>query len=285
MPVGRHHVSDPAAAGGVVANLPYIAALAAYAFVAFVHLLPGSVGPWAHRSLRAVGLFGALIHAATLALAIGVYQRDPGFPEALSAASLGIVTAWFLVGRNQLSSLGMLLAPLAVVILGTSLFVPHRQVAALDGMSGGAMAPVHLGLMVAGLAGFAVSFAVGLGYLVVRRRLKRRKLDGFGRLPSLETLDRIQFRSTLFGFVFLTLGIGTGGAWAAATLPEPWVTDPKVWFTLVIWAWYAVALQVRLVAGWRGRWSALFAIVGFGGMVFSLIALDFLVTGFHAYGG
>ena len=89
----------------------------------------------------------------------------------------------------------------------------------------------------------------------------------------------------LFGFVFLTLGIGAGGAWAAASLTEPWAVDPKVLFTLLIWVWYGLALQVRLVAGRRGRWTALFSIVGFAGLLFSLIGVNFLVSGFHAYGG
>lgn len=272
---------------GSVGQLPYIVALLAYAFVTFVHLLPGVLGRWADVSVRRIGGIGALVHAVALALAIALGNHRPGFPEALSAASLGIMGAWLVVSRHreQLSSLGLMLTPLAVVMLGTALVVPHRQVAALEQVQSSAMAPVHLGLMVAGLAGFAVSFSVGLAYLYVRRRLKERRLDGLSRLPSLETLDRIQFRSTLFGFVFLTLGIGTGGAWAAAALAEPWVLDPKVLFTVVIWAWYGIALQLRLVAGWRGRWAALFSIIGFAGMVFSLLLLDSLVPGFHGYEG
>ena len=122
-------------------------------------------------------------------------------------------------------------------------------------------------------------------FLFVRSRLKGKKnLAALKRLPSLEVLDRIQFRSTLFGFAFLTLGIAAGGAWAAASLTEPFFFDPKVLLTLVIWAWYGIALQVRLVAGWRGRWSALFSIVGFSGLIFSMLVLNFVVQGWHAYG-
>jgi ABC-type transport system involved in cytochrome c biogenesis permease subunit len=121
-------------------------------------------------------------------------------------------------------------------------------------------------------------------FLWVRARLKQKKLDGLARLPSLDVLDRFQFRAMLFGFVFLTLGIGAGGAWAAASLSDPWALDPKIIFTLCIWAWYGMALQVRLVSGRRGRWTALFSIVGFGGLVFSLVGLNFLLSGWHAYG-
>jgi ABC-type transport system involved in cytochrome c biogenesis permease subunit len=42
---------------------------------------------------------------------------------------------------------------------------------------------------------------------------------------------------------------------------------------------------VRVVAGRRGRWTAIFSIVGFGGLLFSLVGLNFLLSGWHAYGG
>ena len=45
------------------------------------------------------------------------------------------------------------------------------------------------------------------------------------------------------------------------------------------------ALQVRLVAGGRGRWTALFSIVGFAGLLFSLLGVNFLYSGFHGYAG
>jgi ABC-type transport system involved in cytochrome c biogenesis permease subunit len=184
---------------------------------------------------------------------------------------------------DRTRALGLLLAPLSTVLLGTAMFVPHRTVIALAETGASAWLPIHLGLIFAGLGGFSLSFAVGVIYLFVRSRLKTKKLLGLGRFPSLEVLDRIQFRAMLFGFVFLTLGIAAGGAWAAASLTEPWTLDPKVLFTLVIWLWYGVALQVRLVAGWRGRWSALFSIVGFSGLVFSLIGFNFIVEGWHGY--
>lgn len=265
-------------------QLPYIVPLVAYAFMSVAHLLPGLFGPRVERAVWPVALVGAVAHLGTLVVVLSMAQA-PGFPDALSATSVSIVGAWLWVGRGRLGALGMFLGPLALVVLATALVVPHHQVQALDSVGPSAWAPLHLGLMVAGLAGFTLCFAVGLTYLYVRRRLKQRSVHGLARLPALETLDRIQFRAMLFGFVFLTLGIGTGGAWASVSaLDQAWVVDPKVWFTLVVWAWYGIALQVRLVAGWRGRWSALFGIVGFAGMGFSLLVLNFVVTGFHAYG-
>ena len=164
--------------------------------------------------------------------------------------------------------------------------VPQHYVSALDQPeASGPWLVVHLMLVFAGLAGFVLSGAVGVVYLWVRARLKRKQLAGLQRLPSLEVLDRIQFRGMLFGFVFLTLGVGVGGMWAAATPIDASALDPKVVSTLLIWLWYGLALQLRLVLGRRGRWTALFSIVGFVGLAFSLVGVNFLMTGFHTYGG
>jgi ABC-type transport system involved in cytochrome c biogenesis permease subunit len=267
-----------------VERLPYIVVLGCYAFATVVHLLPGVLRVPDGAARRAVA-FGAVLHAAALGLGIWIGPWTPGLPEALSALSLGVALAYAWNAEGRLRALGMALCPLALVALGTALVVPHRAVSALAQTGYSPWLPVHLGLVFSGIGGFALAFGVGVTYLVVRARLKSKRLDAVGRMPSLEVLDRIQFRAMLFGFVFLTLGIGAGGAWAAASLTEPWAVDPKVLFTVLIWVWYGLALQVRLVAGRRGRWTALFSIVGFAGLLFSLIGVNFLVSGFHAYGG
>ena len=144
---------------------------------------------------------------------------------------------------------------------------------------------LHVGMVFAGLLGFFVSSAAGGVYLWTRSRLKRKQLRGIGRLPPLELLDRVQFRAMLFGFIFLTLGIATGGAWAALAFDGSWVADWKVWFTVLIWSWYGGGLHLRIVLGWRGRWTALFSLCGVCAVIFSLAGINFLTSSWHGYGG
>jgi len=268
-----------------VDRLPYIAVIVAWGFVSIAHLLPTWVDDRLRSNLRSIAGIGVLVQVVTLFAVLIVGTEPTGFPEALSAMSLGVGIAYVSVATQRLRALGMLLAPLALVLLGTAQVVPHRTVTALDETGFSAWLPIHLGLVFAGIGGFALSSVVGVLFLWARRRLKQKNFAGMARLPSLEVLDRIQFRAMLFGFVFLTLGIGAGGAWAAASLQGSFAADPKIWFTLLIWAWYGAALQVRLVTGRRGRWTALFSIVGFAGLLFSLVGLNFLLSGWHAYGG
>jgi len=257
--------------------------LLAYGYVAFAYLLPGVVGERGLERARPLAVAGALVHLVELTLSVMRGHR-PGISMALSATALTMVVAWVWLVRKRQKPVAMLIGPLAVVLLGTSEVIPEGRVMPLSEAAGSAWLPVHLGLMFSGLVGFVLSFAVGVLYLYVRGRLKQKDFRQLGRMPSLETLDRIQFRATLFGFVFLTLGIGAGGAWAAATMDRPWALDPIVWFTVLTWLWYGIALQVRLVAGWRGRWSALFSIVGFGGLLATLALSQILFRSWHTYG-
>lgn len=266
-------------------RIPYIAVLVLYSVVLLAHLLPAVVPAALRERVRLVAAVAAVLHIATLVEGAVFGTWEPGLQEALSACSLGVMVAYIAVAHGAQRALGILLAPLAIVSLGTALVVPNATVTALDEASAVNMwLPVHLGLLLAGVAGFALSSAVGVLYLYVRDALKKKRFGRIGRLPSLESLDRIQFRSMLFGFIALTLGIGAGGALATASLQQSWALDPKVLYTLAVWFWYFVALQARLVLGRRGRWTANFSIVGFGAMVFSLIGLNFLLQSWHSYG-
>ena len=267
-----------------MAGYVYIPVLMLYAWLTVAHLLPSWVGEKGQERVRIVAIAAAIVHVIGLTWSVFDGGVHAGIREGLSATSLGVMVAFAWVGTGRIQALGMLAAPMSMVLLGTSMVVPPHGVQALAETGYSPWLPIHLALIFAGIGGFALASLVGVAYLWVRSRLKQKKLAGIQRLPSLEVLDRMQFRAMLFGFVFLTLGIGAGGIWAAASLSGDWEFDPKVWATLLIWFWYGVALQFRLVAGRRGRWTALFSIVGFAGLLFSLVGVNLLVSGWHGYG-
>ncbi len=259
--------------------------LAGYALSAVALLVPGRFPTVASKGRVWVGS-AAAVHLVWLLGSLVDRRHPAGLGDALSATGFAVAVAYAWVGRSRLDALGMFLVPVAAVLVATSFFVPAQSIPAIAETGFSVWLPIHLSLVFAGLGGFALSSVVGSVYLWSRQRLKQKRFAGMGRLPSLELLDRVQFRAMLFGFTALTLGIAAGGAWAIVALDhDVWAGDPKVWFTVCVWGWYAAALQLRLVLGRRGRWTAWFSILGFGGMVFSLLGLNFLVGGFHAYGG
>lgn len=268
-------------------HLLYIAVLLVYGIVTVAHLVPASMPTWLTGRVRLLGWLGVTLHVATLVGDAVLGEWTPGLPEALSGMSVGIMIAYAAVAKGRQRAIGILLVPLALVSLGTALVVPHQQVSALaESTATNAWLPIHLTLLFAGVGGFALSGAVGATYLYVHKALKAKRFEVISRFPSLDALDQIQFRAMFFGFVALTLGIGAGGALAAASFQQNWAMDPKVLYTLFVWAVYFAALQSRLVLGRRGRFTAWFSISGFGLMVFSLLGLNFfLSSSWHAYVG
>lgn len=103
------------------------------------------------------------------------------------------------------------------------------------------------------------------------------------RLPSLDVLDEVSYRSIAFGFPLLTIGIATGAYWAYFAWGRPWGWDPKETWSFITWLYYAAYLHTRFTLGWRGRHSALIAVTGMIVVLFTYFGVNFLLSGLHAY--
>ena len=122
----------------------------------------------------------------------------------------------------------------------------------------------HIALILAGYAALFFSFASSILYLVQERSLKSRSFTGVSaRLPALQVIDDIGFRSLLLGFPFMTLGLIAGSVIAEASYGAGFFRDPKIVLSLVMWAVYMLLLYSRWTAGWRGRRAALLSTVAF----------------------
>lgn len=103
----------------------------------------------------------------------------------------------------------------------------------------------------------------------------------YKRLPSLELLDTTGYTCIMFGFLLLTVGLSTGFIYAKLVWGRLWGWDPKEVWSLITWLLYAALLHQRLSIGWRGRKSAIMAIIGFCVVLFTFFGVNFLLTGHH----
>jgi ABC-type uncharacterized transport system permease subunit len=197
----------------------------------------------------------------------------------LCALSLWVILGWTVLHRRpQMESLRSLLVGLALVLLGIA------QVAPDSGGSANLSSPwflSHVALILTGLGALAVSFTLSVLWLLVRRRLKLKKLRGISRLPTLDTLDRLNYQSMVLGFVSLTAGMAVGGMWAAINPDAQIGADITIWGTLLLWCWYAVGLHTRLVSGWRGRLAAVFGVGGFVWLGAMVTVAGLVLQGWH----
>ncbi|MEQ1764505.1 MAG: cytochrome c biogenesis protein CcsA [Pyrinomonadaceae bacterium] len=103
------------------------------------------------------------------------------------------------------------------------------------------------------------------------------------RLPSLESLDGLMYKTACLAFAGLAMLLITGAIWANESWGRPWGFDSKETGALVAWLTYAGFLHTRISRGWTGRSSAYFAVVGFLLVIFTYLGVSYLLPGLHSY--
>ena len=103
------------------------------------------------------------------------------------------------------------------------------------------------------------------------------------RLPNLESLDNLMYKTACLAFAGLAMLLITGAIWANESWGRPWGFDSKETGALVAWLTYAGFLHSRISRGWSGKSSAYFAIVGFLLVIFTYLGVSYLLPGLHSY--
>jgi ABC-type transport system involved in cytochrome c biogenesis, permease component len=103
------------------------------------------------------------------------------------------------------------------------------------------------------------------------------------RLPSLESLDSLMYKTACLAFAGLAMLLITGAIWANESWGRPWGFDSKETGALIAWLTYAAFLHTRISRGWTGRSSAYFAIIGFLLVIFTYLGVSYLLPGLHSY--
>jgi cytochrome c-type biogenesis protein CcsB len=124
---------------------------------------------------------------------------------------------------------------------------------------------------------FALSALVVGGILLGRRRIA-------ARLPALEVLDDVMYKSIAVGFAFFTIATVLGALWAAEAWGGYWSWDPKETWALIVWLNYAAWLHMRLMKGLRGNVSAWWALIGLAVTTFAFLGVNMFLSGLHSYG-
>ena len=103
------------------------------------------------------------------------------------------------------------------------------------------------------------------------------------RLPSLDSLDALMYKTACLAFAGLAMLLITGAIWANESWGRPWGFDSKETGALVAWLTYAAFLHTRISRGWSGRSSAYFAVLGFLLVIFTYLGVSYLLPGLHSY--
>jgi len=137
---------------------------------------------------------------------------------------------------------------------------------------------IHVPANFIGYGAFSLAAMVGVAYLLANKGILAT------RLPSLDILDDLMYKSISVGFAFFTIATILGAMWAAEAWGGYWSWDPKETWALIVWLNYAAWLHLRMVKGLRGTVLAWWAVIGLIVTTFAFLGVNMFLSGLHSYG-
>ena len=137
---------------------------------------------------------------------------------------------------------------------------------------------IHVPANFVGYGSFSLAAMVASAYLLANKGVLT------SRLPSLDVLDDVMYKSIAVGFAFFTIATILGAIWAAEAWGGYWSWDPKETWALIVWLNYAAWLHLRMVKGLRGPVLAWWALIGLVVTTFAFLGVNMFLSGLHSYG-
>jgi cytochrome c-type biogenesis protein CcsB len=251
-------------------------------------------GPWV-RAAVAFSALGILLHVVAVVTRGFAVHRAPWGNMYEFVTALTCVAAIFfcyVMVRYRAWALGVFVIGAVVVALGLAETVIYTAAGPLVPALQSYWLSIHVTAMTLATGIFFVAAVLGVMYLVVERYLARvaagKAQPGNGllaRIPSPAQLDKLTYRTVVFGFPVWTFGVIAGAIWADQAWGRYWGWDPVETWAFITWVVYACYLHARATAGWRGRRSHYIQLLGFASLTFNMLVVQVFITGMHSYAG
>jgi len=239
-------------------------------------------------------VFAVICHGVSLIIRTTIARAMPqhswyvpwsNWFESFSFFAAVIVVEYLIIQRkHEIPILGAFVTPLAFISMVVAIHSPFgTQIPNLPPALQSYWMAIHVPVMFISYAAFANAFGIGIAYLLQEYQIKSRKPSHLMfRLPALDDLDNMIYRVIWTAFPILTLGVLLGARWAYDAWGRYWGWDPKETWALVTWLTYLIYLQMRLIAGWRGRKTAYLSLLGFVVVIGTYIGVNYL-SPLHAF--
>ena len=251
-------------------------------------------GRWVQTAL-VLSLAGVLAHtAAVITRGLAVHRAPWGNMYEFVTALTCVAAIFFLfvMIRYRAWTLGVFVMGAVVVTLGLAETLIYTAAGELVPALQSYWLDIHVTAMTLATGIFFVAAVLGFVYLWVDRYTRRvaagRAAPGNGiirRLPSIEQLDRLTYRTVVFGFPVWTFGVIAGAIWADQAWGRYWGWDPVETWAFITWVLYAAFLHARATAGWRGRRAHYIQLLGFTSLIFNILVVQVFIAGLHSYAG
>ncbi len=204
--------------------------------------------------------------------------------ELMSVLAFSIGAAYlYLETRTKVRGTGYFILNLSFLFqLLSSLFI--RDEVAVNPVLRSNWLGFHVTSALLGYAAIAISAVYGFLYLMLYHEIKASRFGViYKKLPSLEVLEGMSFRATVFGFTLLTVAIAVGVLWLNRAIQNFSYFDSKLIGTFLIWFLYGGGLAAKRIAGWKGRKMMILSVSAFGLAFFSLTIINIFFSEFHSF--
>ncbi len=255
--------------------------------------LPEQTVPEESERMQLFGRMGvALTVAAACVHLIAVVSRglaaDPvrvpwgNMYEFTLTGTLVVVTGYLLLyKRFSLSWLAPVVTSFVLVTLMVDVLVLYTPVVPLRDALQSPWLVIHVVAAIIATGAFTLGGMCSALFLV-KSRWEEKQTAGarsggyLARLPRLEVLDRIAYRTHAFAFPIWTFAaLIAGPIWAHYAWGRYWGWDPKEVWAFITWVVYAAYLHARATSGWKGRQAAMVALVGLATLWFNFVGINF----------
>ncbi len=239
-----------------------------------------------NNSKRIILFITLLVHLYYLAVRTIEYDHTPITSkfEIFSLLAFSICFSYFLLELlTDIRGTGAFIILFSLIFqIISSLFVPDSYI--VPEVLRNRLLGMHVINAILGYSGFTISAVYGILYMMLYKNLKANKFGLiFNRLPSLETLEKLTYYSSIIGFVLLTVAIVIGIVWLPSAFPNFSYADPKLIGTFLVWLLYGFGIAKTMMADWFGKKVVRFSLLGFFIAILSLVITNTMAKTFHSF--
>jgi len=251
-------------------------------------------GPWvsAAVALSALGMLAHVVAEVTRGLAVHRAPWGDMYEFMTALTCVAAIFFGYIVVRYRAWPLGVFVMGAVVLALGLAETLIYTPAGPLVPALQSYWLSIHVTAMTLATGIFFVAAVLGILYLVTERYRKRvaaGKIEpGNGlieRIPSAAQLDKLTYRTVVFGFPIWTFGVMAGAIWADQAWGRYWGWDPVETWAFVTWVIYAAYLHARATAGWRGARAHYIQLLAFATLMINIFVIQIFLTGMHSYAG
>ena len=253
-----------------------------------------AAGPWVRAAvgLSALGMLAHLVAVVTRGLAVHRAPWGNMYEFITALTCVAAIFFGYIVVRHRAWTLGVFVMGAVVLALGLAETIIYTPAGPLVPALQSYWLSIHVTAMTLATGIFFVAAVLGILYLVAERYRARiaagKAQPGNGlleRIPSAAQLDKLTYRTAVFGFPVWTFGVIAGAIWADQAWGRYWGWDPVETWAFITWVIYAAYLHARATAGWRGARAHYIQLLGFASLITNMLVVQVFITGMHSYAG